>query len=89
MRQSFPAAELGVLAVEVFVLDEEDVEGLRTGMRHQCQHDNHSLAESDVLPSRDLLQPVIVRGCDFLNGRVFAPLLKIQLQGCGQHLVEP
>lgn len=82
VRQSFPAVELGVQAVKVLLLDEEDVEGLRTAMRHQGQYDNHLLAESDVLLFRSIFQLAVVRGNDYSYRGIFAPLLRMQLQGC-------
>ena len=86
VRQSFPTA---VLPVEVLVLHEEDVKPLRTGMRHQGQHDNHPLAECDFLPPGHAFQPAVGRRCDFLNGGVITSLLEIELNGRGQNPSEP
>lgn len=66
MRQPFPAAELGVLAVEVFVLHEEDIQCLRTSMWHQSQHDNNPFVERDFLSAGHAFQPFVSRWCDFL-----------------------
>lgn len=66
MRQPFPAAELGILAVEILVLHEEDIQCLGTGMRHQSQHDNDPFVERDFLSAGHAFQPFVSRWCDFL-----------------------
>ena len=77
MRQSFPAAELGVLAVEILVQHEEDVQCLRTGVRHQCQQDGHTFVESDFLLSGHVLQPAVRRRRDRFNRIELASLPEV------------
>ena len=77
VRQAFPTAELGVLAVEVLVLHKEYVQCLRAGVRHQGQHNHHTLAERDFLPSGHTLQPSVNRRRNLFYRRILAPLLEV------------
>ena len=89
MRQPLPAAELGVLPVEVLVLHEEDVQRLRADMGHQGEHHRDPLAEADVRLPRRLFHPAVAGRAHFLNTMQFASLTEIELDGDGQYLVEP
>ena len=59
VRQTFPTAELGVLAVKVLVLHKEDVQYLRTDMGHQGKHDNDPFFKIGVRLSRHRLHPAV------------------------------
>ena len=84
MRQSFPAAELGVLAVEVLVLHEEDVQHLWTNVGHESQHHHDTLAETDVRTTRHSLHPAVPRRVYLFQPAVFALLPEVKLYGDGQ-----
>ena len=86
--QSLPAAELGVLPVEVLVLHEEDVQCLRAYMGHQGEHHRNPLAEADVRLSRHPLHPAVGRNTDFPDAVYLASLPEIKPDGNGQYLVE-
>ena len=89
VRQSLPAAELGVLPVEVLVLHEEDIQCLRADMGHEGEHHHDPFLETDVRLSRYLFQPPVMGRLNIFNAFQFASLPEIELDGSGQHLAEP
>ena len=89
MRQSLPAAEFGVLTVEVPVLHEENVQCLRADMGHEGEHHHDPFLETDVRLPRHLFQPSVAGRLHFFYAFQPALLPEIELDGGGQHLAEP
>lgn len=89
VRKAFPAAEFRVLASEILVLREKDIQVLRREMRHQREHDHDPLRKRHLLRLDHPVQPPVLRYRHLLDAPVRALLLEIKLDRRRQHLVEP